>query len=201
MSVFNSISVSVLIVLLFAGLIMGLTAAGTDLFNPITSEAEADRIRANTEHDAILNKLTEEREKAKTEAEIASIQRLQEAEQKRFEEEMNFIEQLHARKLIAYDRWVQVRDTLIIIFTVAISTSLFVLATAKAVLTLRATPVQATRLVTKEEIKENWQKRRELARENERWFRTTTLLEARMKAAKDYASLTKEQRDNLPLGV
>src|SRR6185436_13226973 len=85
MSVFNPISVSALIVLLIAGVITGLSASGTDILNPHTSAAEANRVNAETAHQQALDRLQEQLEQAKTEAEIASIKRQQEAEEKRYE--------------------------------------------------------------------------------------------------------------------
>ncbi len=199
MSVFNSISVAVLIVLLVAGLVTGLSAAGTDLFNPNTSQAEADRVRAETTHQGVMNELQERLESAKTEAEIASIQRQQEAEQKRFEEEMKYIEQLYAKKLTAYDRWIKVRDILLLVFGSVFSLGFLVFIFAKSALMLRSIQPAPQQVVNDEEVKQYWRNRREMACANERWFRSTALMEARMKAVCNPASMSKEQYNNLPL--
>ena len=141
MSVFNSISVAVLVVLLVAGAFVGLSAAGTDLLNPNTSSAEADRVRAKTEHDSIMNRLEEQRETVKTEAEITSIQRQQEAEQKRFEAEQLYIEQLYAKKLTAYDGLMRVRDTFLLALGLSMSGSLFLFVGGKVLVMYRTVPV------------------------------------------------------------
>jgi hypothetical protein len=120
MSVFNSIRVSIIVVLLIAGALIGIFAVGNDLLNPNTNQANAERVRAKTEHEVIMNNLEEQREKAKTEAEIASIKREQEIEQKRFEAEITYIDALNAKKLAAYDRWIDARDKLLLLSGTAI---------------------------------------------------------------------------------
>ncbi len=201
MSVFNSISVAVLIVLLVAGAITGLSAAGTDFLNPNTSDAEADRIRAETAHLATMNELQEQSEKAKTEAEIASIQRQQELEQQRFKAEITYIEQLNAKKLAAYEGWVKVRDIILLTFGFALSGGLLLLAGGKVLTMYRSIPVQRQPLPRKVIAKQDWQRQIEMARANERLFRTTTMLEARLKAKTNPASPDKNERDNLPLAI
>lgn len=201
MSVFNSISVAVLIVLLVAGALAGLSAAGTDLLNPNTSRAEADRIRATTEHDSIMNGLEEQREQAKTEAEIATIQRQQAAEQKRFEEEMQYIEQHYAQKLTAYESWVKVRNTLLLAFGISLSSSLFLFVGGKVLVMVRTVPVPSQVVHQPAVAKQDRKQQILIARANERLFRTTALMETRLKAVSNPANITKGQRDNLPLAI
>ncbi len=201
MSVFNSISVSVLIVLLVTGLMSGLFAAGTDLLNPYTSQAEAERISVDTQHQATMNGLAEQREQAKTQAEIASILRQQDAEQKRYEAELRYLEQLYAKKLDAYDRWIKVRDALLLVFGSATSLAFLILISTKAALMLRTARPAHQGTVGDEATRQYWHKRREIARAYERQLRSAALMEARMKAVRDPASITQKPRDDLPLAV
>jgi len=201
MSVFNSISVAVLIVLLVAGAFVGLSAASTDLLNPNTSRAEADRVRAKTEHDSVMNKLEEQREQAKTEAEIATIQRQQEAEQKRFEEEMQYIEQHYTQKLTAYESWVKVRNTLLLAFGVSMSSSLFLFVGGKVLVMVRTVPVPSQVFHQPAVAKQDRKQQILIARANERLFRTTALMEGRLNTVSNPAKITKDQRDKLPLAI
>lgn len=50
-------------------------------------------------------------------------------------------------------------------------------------------------------VRKYWHQRREWARDNEEWFRSVALLEARLKMATDPKSANKAQRDNLPLAI
>lgn len=88
MTIVNSISVTMLMILLVAGTTIGLLAANTDLLNPVTSQAEAESIQAKTRHMDMMNRLEEERSTAQTQAEIARIQHQQEQEEARHQAEL-----------------------------------------------------------------------------------------------------------------
>jgi len=90
MSVFNSISVAVLIVLLAAGLITGLSISGVDILNPQTAKAEANRMIVETNHQATMYEQEERLAATETNARIQTIEREQDiAEaQAKYEKEM-----------------------------------------------------------------------------------------------------------------
>ncbi|MGQ9832823.1 MAG: hypothetical protein ACUVRJ_03335 [Candidatus Villigracilaceae bacterium] len=115
MTIFNSISVTTLIILLIAGTAIGLLAANTDLLNPVTSQAEAERTQAETRHLDMMNRLEEELSAAKTQAEIARIQHQQELEEARHQAELariaadqNYYQQMQTIKLSARQGFVNV---------------------------------------------------------------------------------------------
>jgi|GEM_PF-3119104 len=88
MTIFNSMSVSVLIILLIAGAAIGLFASQTDLVNPHTSQAKAGQIEAETRHLDAMNQLEEQLAAAKTEAEIAKIRHDMGLEEARYQDEL-----------------------------------------------------------------------------------------------------------------
>lgn len=88
MTIFNSMSVSVLIILLIAGAAIGLFASQTDLVNPHTSQARAEQMRAETRHRDAMNKFEEQLAAAKTEAEIATIRHDMALEEARYQAEL-----------------------------------------------------------------------------------------------------------------
>jgi hypothetical protein len=88
MTIFNSMSVSVLIILLIAGAAIGLFASQTDLLNPHTSQAKAGQIEAETRHLDAMNQLEEQLAAAKTEAEIAKIRHDMGLEEARYQDEL-----------------------------------------------------------------------------------------------------------------
>lgn len=131
MSVFNSISARVLLILIMIGILAGLAASSTDIFNPNTSRAEAERIRAEIEHQRIMNTLEEQKMKAQVEAEIAAIQRQQAEEQIRFESRMRYLQQRYQLQLEAYQRLTKIRDLCILILVCAASLGMIVLVVAR----------------------------------------------------------------------
>ena len=66
-----------LLTALTAGLLMGLAFAGTELFNPHTAAAEANRMTIEAQHQQAIYQLDEQVAAAKTDAEIKEIQRQQ----------------------------------------------------------------------------------------------------------------------------
>ncbi|MEZ0397188.1 MAG: hypothetical protein ABWK53_12270 [Anaerolineales bacterium] len=76
------------LLLLVTGLVVGLCVAGTDLLNPTTSQAEAERITAETRHLDVMNQLEEQRAAAQTEQEVARIRHEMELEEARYQAEL-----------------------------------------------------------------------------------------------------------------
>lgn len=153
MTIVNSISVTMLIILLVAGAAIGLLAANTDLLNPVTSQAEAEHIQAKTRHMDMMNRLEEERSAAKMQAEIARLQHQQELEEARHQAELariaadqNYYRQMQAINLNARQGFVNVMLVLsgaVGIAIIFIGTR-FILVNIKATLPVsRPTPIAA----------------------------------------------------------
>ncbi|GER79433.1 MAG: hypothetical protein M5U11_16125 [Anaerolineales bacterium] len=105
MSVFNSLKTSVLIVLLVTGLITGIALAGTDLLNPITSRATANRIEVDTAHQKAMNELDERLATAQTDAEVRQIQREQQLLDAQYQHDIQALSQDLAHRDLAYKTW------------------------------------------------------------------------------------------------
>jgi UPF0716 family protein affecting phage T7 exclusion len=97
---------TLLIVIL--GVIIGVGLVGTDLLNPVTSQAEAERMQAETRHMDAMNQLEEQLTAAETQAEIGKIRHEMELEDARYQAELariaadqNYYEQVLAIKLSA----------------------------------------------------------------------------------------------------
>lgn len=93
------------ILLLVAGVIVGLSLAGTDLLNPIRSPAEADRIAAETRHLDAMNQLEEQLTAAETAAEIARIHHEMELEEAHYQAELARI----AADQVQYERMLNIK--------------------------------------------------------------------------------------------
>lgn len=91
----------VFLVFLMGG-IAALGWANTDLLNPTTSQAEAERIAVETRHLDVMNRLEEQLAAAKTEAEIARICHEMELEEARYQAELKRIatDQAHHSKML-----------------------------------------------------------------------------------------------------
>jgi hypothetical protein len=212
MTVFNTISgsmVGLLVLLLIGGAVMGLSVSGTDIVNPNTSEAEAERIRAETEHTREMERLAEGLEQAKTEAQINSIRLRQEADQGRFTAEMEYIEQLNAAKVEAYGRLTRVGDNLLLLFGATASLCAILLSArrwggggGRGTPAVQPSPkARPTGAALREDAVQHAIQgtRREQARKNEQTWRAAQIMMARMKAARDPGSFSKEEHDSLPI--
>lgn len=208
MSVFNSINVSVLIVLLVAGLVMGLGVAGIDLLNPTTSAAEAARANIDSAHVDAMNKIEERRQAAKTDAEIQQLKREQDMLNAKHEHDIQALDLDLKHRDLAFQTWM----TILTYFAAAISIAIVIVSFAWAFLrkpaAVTALPAANIRTAStkqtereKAEVKKYWREQRQWARDNEEWFRSVTLMEARLKAATNSQASSDKQRSNLPLAI
>lgn len=101
MSVFNSISVAVLLVLLAAGLITGLSVSGVDILNPQTSAAEANRMDVETDHQEAMYEQQERLAQTQADAQIQTIQR----EQDMANAQITFDKEMLALEVRNQERW------------------------------------------------------------------------------------------------
>lgn len=140
MSVFNSISTKVLIVLLVTGLVTGLFAADIDLLNPNTSAAEANRMNVETAFQQATNELQIRRLAAQNEAEIRQIQREQEKLDAQHAYDLHILDQNIANRQRWADFWITAATFLSIGAGVLTALSIFTLVVAKSVAMVRAVP-------------------------------------------------------------
>lgn len=140
MSVFNSISTKVLIVLLVTGFVTGLFAADIDLLNPNTSAAEANRMNIETAYKQAAYDLQIRRETAQTEAEIRQIQREQEKLDAQHAYDLHILDQNIANRQRWADFWITAATFLSIGAGVLTALSIFTLVVAKSVAMVRAVP-------------------------------------------------------------
>ncbi len=128
MSVFNSVGsplVALMVILLIAGSIFGIAVSGADFFNPATSNAEADRIAAETNHQQALFEQTERLTNVQTDAQIEAIQRDQKIAEQQAQLSLSYEQQLSEKKLTAYESFIQIRNTLLWALGIAISSAIF----------------------------------------------------------------------------
>ncbi|MDL1944335.1 hypothetical protein FBQ99_18530 [Chloroflexi bacterium CFX2] len=97
-----------LITALIAGALMGLAFAGTDLFNPRTSAAEANRMNIDAQHQQAMYLLDEQLAAAKTEAEIKEIQRQQALLDAQYQHDIQALSQDLAHQDLAFRTWMMV---------------------------------------------------------------------------------------------
>ncbi len=131
MSVFNSVGtplVVLMVILIIAGSIFGTAIADADYLNPATSNAEADRIAAETSHQQAIFKQTERLSEIQTSAQIEAIQREQEIAKQQAQLSLSYEQQFNEKKLTAYESFMKILNTLLWVFGIAISSAI-VLAT------------------------------------------------------------------------
>lgn len=97
-----------LITTMVAGLLMGLAFAGTDLFNPKTAAAAANRIDVDTQHQQAMYQLDEQLAAAKTEADIKEIERQQALLDAQYQHNIQVLNQDLAHQDLAFRTWMTV---------------------------------------------------------------------------------------------
>jgi hypothetical protein len=95
----NPISTTVVIILLAAGLVVGLSLTGIDLLNPWTSSAQAERIASETDHQNQMYKLEEQRKQAEYEAYVRQQEILEEQQTRRAAAELAYQQQMNAFRI------------------------------------------------------------------------------------------------------
>jgi len=203
------------IFLLIAGAIFGLFAAGTDIINPTTSQAEAQRMDAETRHLEAMNQFEEQRAAAETEAEIAAIRHQQELEEARYEAELariaadqNYYEQMLNIKLNAR----QISLVTLVVLAGTAGIALIIVGTKFALVRIEmhsptspATPIAAKQATTqptspatpRQHSPNGYEQMRIEARQRELLDRHITL--QRVHNACDPKGTSKEDYDKLPL--
>lgn len=183
MSVFHSTISAALVVLvvilLLGGAVFGATASESDWLNPYTSQAEAEKLRAETRHQEAMDRIEEELANARKDAEIAKLRREQQLEQQRYEAEKAYIEQHYALKMESERRWTETGIIAVLVLAVAIATVLIIRAIGTTLVQVRQASVAAARHPeggpTPAELAATRRQMREIARENERLARALQL--------------------------
>lgn len=189
----------------FVGVVMMAILLGTDLKKSTWLNRE---IAAADARDKNVETAYKEQQYQLT---MAQEQMRLEAERERLVAERETQKALDAQKIanrqVAFETWMTVLSwvggalCIVLIITTVIVVTAWGLPRIKN--TTPRTPIgRSAHLLNPEEddeIKKYWRKRREMARENEQWFRNMALMEARMKAAVDPGSISKDRRDKLPL--
>jgi len=99
MNPISTISTAIVIVLLAAGLVVGLSLAGIDLLNPWTSSAQAERISVETKHEVAMNTLQEQQKQAENEAYTRRQQILNDQQIQRGTADLAYQQQMNAFKI------------------------------------------------------------------------------------------------------
>jgi len=208
MTIFNSMSVSVLIILLIAGAAIGLFASQTDLLNPHTSQAKAGQIEAETRHLDAMNQLEEQLAAAKTEAEIAKIRHDMGLEEARYQDELARI----AADQAYYQESLRIKSgaqqmflTVLVILSGTAGVAILLIGTRFALVRIQpTTPVTATKQPLRQvsparshHSPNDYEQMRIQARQRELLERHIML--QRMKNACNPSKTTKEDYQKLPL--
>lgn len=196
------------LLLLVTGLIVGLCVAGTDLLNPTTSQAEAERISAETRHLEVMNQLEEQRAAAKTEAEIARIRHEQGLEETRYQAELAriaadqaYYERMQAIKANAYEAFMMV----LIIVAGAGGVSLLVIVTKSVLARIPATVPAHSRMPARPSNQQpayrhspnGYEMERINARQRE--LLEIAITQRRVRAACAAENMSREEYNKLPL--
>ncbi len=216
MSVFNSVGsplVVLMVILLVAGSIFGIAVSGADFFNPATSNAEADRIAAETSHQQAIFEQTERLTNVQTDAQIEALQREQEIAKQEAQLSLSYEQQLNEKKLTAYESFMQILNTLLWGLGIAISTAI-ILATGlilgpKALIALRVnnthpqapakTNIQTSPFPVDLWKSEEFRKRMvKNARENESVMRQAMFKNQNIQPFYNPANISRDQLNKLP---
>jgi len=111
-----------LITALVAGLLIGLAFAGTDLLNPRTAAAKANRMNIDAQHQQAMYELEERLSTAQTEAEVKEIQRQEALLDAQYQHDIQALSQDLAHQDLAFRTWM----TVFTIFAGAIALTLFI---------------------------------------------------------------------------
>jgi hypothetical protein len=128
------------VVLLIAGLLIGVSASGTDLLNPHTSAAEANRVNAETAHQQALYQLQERLATTQTEAEIREIRRQQEFLEARHSHDVQALSQDLVHQDLEFRTWMTVLVMIFGALTVTLFLSTVIWVTSRAMVYIRSIP-------------------------------------------------------------
>lgn len=197
------------LLLLVAGLVVGLCVAGTDILNPTTSQAEAERITAETRHLDVMNQLEEQRAAAQTEQEVARIRHEMELEEARYQAELARIaaDQAHYEKMLTIKaNAIQGLMIVLIIASGAMAISVIVIVTKLALARIPVTETARPPAAAKQSGRQSagrryspngYEQMRINARQRE--LLELAIIQRRVRATYNGKAMTPEEYKNLPL--
>lgn len=213
MSVFNSISAGVLIILLAAGLITGMALSGTDILNPQTSMAEANQMNVEAAHQQAIYAQEERLADTQTNAQIQTIVRQQSMAdvQAAYDREMLALRVRNRERTAA--AWLQIAVWMGAAFSVSLVIATFLWVGSKAIANVKngpASPVSGIG-ITQNNMPDPWRseeyrrarileaKRREQTEHLEALSREQEELYRRMQSLSEPNPTGKAKYDDLPL--
>lgn len=193
--------------MILMAIVLGLISSDATWLNSDIASAQAERIQIESAHQEATYQLQEQLAAAKNDAEIRDIARAQALADADYSHKIKLLEQELAHNDIAFKTGMLVLT--IIGATISLGIIIFSIAWTISRLSAKPAPRQPINVTTvnvddndkEDPVKEYWKERREWARDNEEWFRSATLMEARLKAAANSNSPDKERYDNLPLAI
>lgn len=123
----NSISTAFVIILLVAGLVVGLSVAGVDLLNPWTSVAQSQRISAETNHLDKLNRLEEQQKQAEYQAYLRQQEILEGQKIQQVAADLEYQRSLNGLKLRREAVWTEAGAVALVIVTALMALGLLAL--------------------------------------------------------------------------
>lgn len=124
MSVFNSVGtplVVLMVILMIGASIFGMAISGADLFNPATSNAEANRMNAETENQQALFEQQQRIAEKQTDAQIAEIELGQQIAEQQAQQALDHEKQLNEKKTAAYEEFAQILNKMLWTLGIALS--------------------------------------------------------------------------------
>jgi hypothetical protein len=199
-----------LITALAAGALMGLGFAGTDLFNPHTAAAEANRMNIDAQHQQTMYQLDEQLAAAKTEAEIKEIQRQQVLLDAQYAHDIQALNQDLAHRDVAFKTWMTILAFLGGALSIAIILGTFLWTGSKVLASISFDPTPTSKYIPPVEKKivnlperepyDPWsepdyrrQKRVAAQQEERREREELQALAARMKTLSDSVQMSAEE--------
>lgn len=213
MSVFNSVGtplVVLMVILIVAGSIFGMSASGADIFNPAASAAEANRINVETDHQQAIFEQEQRLTEVQVNAEIEAIQREQEIAKQKAELALTYEQKVNEAKLAGYESFISLRNILIwalgIVASIGSLLAIGLTLGPKAILMLRAPILTTETAGIKNEVNNDPWKSKEFrkqmvkrARATEAAMRLTKTNQQHIAPFYDPSVVTKEGRNKLPL--
>jgi len=136
------INTTLVIILLMAGLVVGLSLAETDLLNPQTSSAKAARIVSETSHQEQLDKLEEQRKQVEVEAYARQQKILAEEQIQRAALDLAYQQNMNTFKIQTAETWAETGNFTLMLTGALVALGLSSLPFAYAIRLPRSAPVK-----------------------------------------------------------
>lgn len=137
----NPINTTFVIVLLVAGLVVGLSIAGTDLLNFVTASARAESIQAKTDHQVAMDKKEEERKQAENEAYVRQQKTLEDQQTQRAAADLAYQQQMNAFKVQTAEAFAELGNVAVMLISALVALGLASIPLGFAIRLARSAPV------------------------------------------------------------